>query len=102
MRTRARADCARPWRKLLAYTKVYKWPVEGVFAEIHFCSKHLTLEIIAHEATHAAVGLAQIKRFDGELVDDGSTNTSAGEERLATIVGALTERIALELSNDQH
>lgn len=61
-----------------------------------FHEKALTPEIIAHEATHAAIRWAQATQIQPvpEELKDG--NSSDDEERFCYVVGRLTEQIAVK------
>ena len=66
-------------------------PKDGIFAEIHFCPEHLTLENIAHESSHAALHRAVLIGL--AFTDDDF------QEYVATDTGVLTDAILAGLDS---
>jgi hypothetical protein len=69
--------------------------VSGLCAELHFHRARFDTDIVAHEATHAAVAWARRRNIAmAKLSTDDGKRVSVEEERFATAAGFLIGQIA--------
>ncbi|NBW21723.1 MAG: hypothetical protein EBR82_78575 [Caulobacteraceae bacterium] len=87
---------ATDWRNVIACVL---WPINSAdrprrycLGEVHFCRRHLGLDTITHEATHAALQWARRLNLD---VHQGAEEESASpdEERFCEAIGSITQQI---------
>lgn len=73
----------------------------GCIGEMHFNRQDLSAEIVAHEATHAAIRWA---RYTGVDISEDVTSLVAPEteERFCYALGAVVEQIEVTLSDNEY
>jgi hypothetical protein len=89
-----------PRRGMSKVLAVVLWPTDpadrprrGHIAEMHFNRRYLASDIIAHEATHAA--LAWARRAGISISEsDGTIDASPDEERFCYALGSITLQIS--------